>query len=199
MKFPRKNQIPLILIIVGLTVIFWARHEVNRRVQPDNFTIRNTDFEVVWIGGKGTAEQVDFIMKEKNEVIHSIYCPTHSWANREFYMVIFDINKDGADDIYYDGCVGKGFLAYNPEVMEMKEHDLDETPPLKKLGAYSFWFRDLKVEAEGGGFMFVSPTKNLIFFGPGSTITTLGAICVAIGLISYFVIAVKSLILFTKS
>ena len=193
MKFPRKNQLPSILILVGLTVIFWTRYEVKQRVQPDNFTIGNTDFEVVWIGGKAIVEQVDFIAQEKNKVVHSVSCPTRSWANREFYLIIFDINKDGTDDIYYDGCVGKGFLSYNQTTMEMKDYYLDETPPREKRGVNNLWFQNLKIEPGEWDFFTFSPSKNWIFMGPGSTVTTFGAISVGIGLFSYFVMFMRHL------
>ena len=193
MKFPRKNQIPSILILVGFIVIFWTRYEVNRRVDPKNFTIRNTDFEVVWIRGRAIVEQVDFIVTEENRVVHSVYCPTRSWTNREFYIVIFDINKDGTDDIYYDGCIGKGFLSYNPEAMEMKNHFLYKTPPIEKRGVNNLLFKSLKVEAGEGDFMLPDPARNLIFYGSGSELTTFGTIFAGIGLFSYFVMFMRHL------
>ncbi|HBE17895.1 MAG TPA: hypothetical protein DEG17_10855 [Cyanobacteria bacterium UBA11149] len=186
-------QLSIGLFLIGTTLIWMTKQEIKHKINPGDVKLRNTQINVVYQIIPDRPQKIDFVLKNSSKVIYTLEAGVpNDLGCSEIFLTIFDIDGDGYDDIYYNGCDAIGFLKYDPNSGKIQDIDIGDVEPPNLTGLKNPWFRLIKPKYTA---------RNKIISGPGAPVTIFGAGLVlfgSLGLVIYLVNQVRKIISVTK-
>ena len=144
-RFNRRYKVGnffLACLVLGISIVVITQVQVRWRVNPTKATLQNGSWQVVSYQQK---EQVtfDFIVPDNNRVVFSWSASTDTLCE-EPYIMVFDVDGNGYDDVYFHSCRGHGFLPYEQDLDKLNFIDLGQFDIQDAPGLNTFWFQELK-------------------------------------------------------
>ncbi len=179
-------QLSIGLFLIGTSLIWMTKQEIKHKINPGDVKLRNTQINVVYQIIPDRPQKIDFVLKNYSKVIYSLEAGVpNDLGCSEIFLTIFDIDGDGHDDIYYNGCDAIGFLKYDPNSGKIEDIDIGDVEPPNLPGLKNPWFRLIKPKYTA---------RNEIISGPGAPVTIFGAGLAIFGLLGLVIASVNQLI-----
>ncbi len=129
----------LLCLVLGISLVVITQVQVRWHFNPTKVTLQNGSWRVVSYQQK---EQVtfDFVTPDNKRIVFSWSGSTDTLCEKP-YIMVFDVDANGYEDVYFHGCRGHGFLPYEQDLGKLNFIDLGQFDPQDAPGLTTFWFQ----------------------------------------------------------